>query len=90
MAYSGTSLVSIPHRKTSNLTSLELIPRELGFQFLIGRLVTVMVCKRFSKTSEFQFLIGRLVTMPASYATFCAREFQFLIGRLVTMGGFFA
>ena len=54
------------------------------FQFLIGRLVTVLQGLGCYLGVTFQFLIGRLVTRMAGRKGEKEKLFQFLIGRLVT------
>ena len=54
------------------------------FQFLIGRLGTLLVLAQFLKLYKFQFLIGRLGTCIRSSRSDPYSRFQFLIGRLGT------
>ena len=59
--------------------------RSVEFQFLIGRLKTLIydVIKRINEL--FQFLIGRLKTLSTKEKLrLIAKGFQFLIGRLKT------
>ena len=55
-----------------------------GFQFLIGRLKTLLRSTCYEQGKMFQFLIGRLKTEPPESKTQELLEFQFLIGRLKT------
>mgnify|MGYP006950033023 CR=1 FL=1 len=57
---------------------------KLLFQFLIGRLLTVVTLARASYTIQFQFLIGRLLTTGSTIQGIFVLSFQFLIGRLIT------
>ena len=57
----------------------------MGFQFLIGRLVTCVMPYAFTVIRLFQFLIGRLVTNITYIGIAADEPFQFLIGRLVTL-----
>jgi len=58
------------------------------FQFLIGRLKTVLGLEKIGEAMMFQFLIGRLKTIFCSSVYCLPFLFQFLIGRLKTMQHF--
>ena len=59
-----------------------------AFQFLIGRLLTVLVMPNISFRGGFQFLIGRLLTPQNALFGQLSVWFQFLIGRLLTWDGY--
>ncbi len=55
------------------------------FQFLIGRLKTLLTLAIVAYKSGFQFLIGRLKTIAENnFKDSLERLFEFLIGRLKT------
>ncbi len=55
------------------------------FQFLIGRLITMMWLRLVMGRGRFQFLIGRLITAGGGEnRRHYGFGFQFLIGRLIT------
>ena len=55
------------------------------FQFLIGRLATLVYGFFDDFWGRFQFLIGRLATKESQRKAKERKKFQFLIGRLATM-----
>ena len=55
---------------------------EKKFQFLIGKLKTVLCLREYLRVVlEFQFLIGRLKTSSNEFYVEYIAKFQFLIGR---------
>ena len=65
----GEFFVSIPHRQARNKSSsLLILLRREGFQFLIGRLATVQALLLKAQVEKFQFLIGRLATIFFSFS----------------------
>ena len=54
----------------------------LKFQFLIGRLESLILSVSLAGIRKFQFLIGRLESTRSIYEQSNTDKFQFLIGRL--------
>ena len=79
-------LVSIPYRQARNYEWDHYYGKFEWFQFLIGRLATVICASMIILYITFQFLIGRLATCHAVllYQLQMEQRFQFLIGRLAT------